>query len=72
MHTSKEQILNHIAEFYTKLYMEESTDVHTQLFDSIDQRLPTDVSETLEEELDLDECYKALSKMPSEKSHGTD
>ena len=26
----------------------------------------------LEEELDLDECYRALSKMPAQKSPGTD
>ena len=74
VHSSKDQILNHIAEFYTKLYTEEPTDTHAQqkLLDSIHLRLPTDVSETLEGELDLDECYEALWQMPSQKSPGTD
>ena len=60
----KDQILNHIAEFYTKLYTEEPTDRHVQqtLLDSIHRRLPTDVSETLEGELDLNECYKLSPK----------
>ena len=50
VHTSKDQILNHIAEFYTKLYTEEPTDAQAQqkLLNSIHRRLPTDVSETLE------------------------
>ena len=30
VHTGKDQIFNHIAEFYTKLYTEEPTDVHAQ------------------------------------------
>ena len=74
VHTGKDQILNHIADFYTKLYTEEPTDAHTQqkLLDSIHQRLTADVSQTLEGELDLDECYEALSKMPAQKSPGTD
>ena len=74
VHTNKDQILNHIAEFYTKLYTEEATNAHMQqkLLDSIHQRLPTDVTETLEGELDLNECYEALTKMPSQKSPGTD
>ena len=74
VHTSKDQILNHIAEFYTKLYMEEPTNTYAQqkLLDRIHRPLPTDVSETLEGELGLDECNKALAKMPSQKSPGTD
>ena len=49
VHTSKDQILNHIAEFYTNLYMEEPINAHAQqkLLDSIHLRLPTDISETL-------------------------
>ena len=31
----------------------------------------TNASETLEGELDLDECYEALAEMPSQKSPGT-
>ena len=31
VHTKKDQILNHIAEFYTKLYTEEPTDARAQL-----------------------------------------
>ena len=74
MHTSKDQIINHIAEFYTNLYMEESTNADSQqkLLDSIHQRLPTDIRETLEGGLDLDECWEALAKMPPQKSQGTD
>ena len=43
-----------------------------KLLDSIHRCLPTDVSETLEGELHLNECYEALSKMPAQKSPGTD
>ena len=43
-----------------------------KLLDSIHRHLPTNVSETLEGELDLDGCYEALSKMPVQKSPGTD
>ena len=45
VHTSKNQILNHIAKFYTKLYTEKPIGVHAQqkLLDSIHRRLPTDV-----------------------------
>ena len=43
-----------------------------KLLDSILRHLPTDVSETLEGEVDLDECYEALPKMLSQKSPGTD
>ena len=72
--TGKDQILSHIADFYIKLYTEELTDIHAQqkLLDSIHRRLPTDVSETLEGEPGLDESYEALSKMPVQKSPGTD
>ena len=74
MHTSKDQILNHIAEFYTKLYTEKPTSEHVQqkLLESIHRRLPTHINETLEGELVLDECNKALTKMPSQKSPETD
>ena len=74
VHTSKEQMLNHIAEFYTNLYMEEPINAHMEqkLLDSIHRHLPTDISETLEGELDPNECYEALAKMPSQKSPGTD
>ena len=60
--------------FYTKLFTEEPTDAHAQqkVLDSIHRHLPTDVSETLEGELDLDERYEALSKMPTQKSLETD
>ena len=68
--TDKDQILSHIAGFYTKLYTEEPTDTQAQqkLLDS----LPTEVGSGLDGELDLEECYEALSKMPTQKSPGTD
>ena len=74
VHTGKVQILNYIAEFYTRLYTEEPTDAHAQQkhLGSIHRRLTTNVSETLEGELDIDECYEALSKMPAQKSPGAD
>ena len=54
--------------------MEEPGDAQAQqkLLDSIHRRLPTDVGTTLDRELDLDECHKALSKIPAQKSPGTD
>ena len=54
--------------------MEESTDAQAQqrLLDSIHRRLPTEVGSVLDGELDLEECYEALSKMPTQKSPGTD
>ena len=50
--------------FYTNLYTEEQTNSHPQqkLLDSIDRRLPTDISEILEGELDLNESYEALAE----------
>ena len=47
-----------------------TTEMYTQVKTKFS--LPTDVSETLEGELDLDECYEALTKMPAQKSQGTD
>ena len=72
--TDKNQILSHIAGFYTKVYMEEPTDTKTQqkLLDSIHHRLPVEVGSGVDGELDLEECYEALSKMPMQKSPGTD
>ena len=74
VHTDKDQILNHIAGFYTKLYTEEPTDAQAQqkLLDSIHRRLPTEVGSALDGELDLEECYEALPKTPTQKSPGTD
>ena len=72
--TDKDQILNHIAGLYTKLYTEEPTDTQAQqkLLDSIHRRLPIEVGSVLDGELDLEECYEALSKMSTQKSPGTD
>ena len=72
MHTDKNQILNHIAEFYTKLYTEEPTDAQAQqkLLDGIHQHLPTEVGSALD--VDLEECHEAFTKMPTQKSSGTD
>ena len=74
VYTSKNQNLNHITEFYTNLNTEDPTDANAQQtrFDSIHQRLPTDVSEMLEGELDLEECCAALSNMRSQESPETD
>ena len=77
MLTDKDQILNRMAGFYTKHYKhytEEPTDAQAQqkLSDSIHLRLPTEVGSVLDGELDLEECYEALSKMPMQKSPETD
>ena len=74
VHVDKDQILNRIAGFYIKLYTEEPTDAQAQqkLLDNIHRRLPTEVDSALDGELDLEECYEALSKMPKQKSPGTD
>ena len=63
-YTNKDQILKHIAEFYTKLFTEEPSGAKAQqkLLDSIQRRLPSNISDTLEGEIDIDECYQALSK----------
>ena len=46
--------------------------VQQKLLDSIHWCLPTDVGTLVDGELDLDECHEALSKMPTQKSTGTD
>ena len=74
-HTNNDQILKHIAEFYTNLYTEESTDVKAQkkLLYSIQRRLRSDIcSDTLEGEIDIDECCEAISRIESQKSPRAD
>ena len=54
--------------------MEESTETQAQqkLLHSIHRCLLTEVGSGLDGELELEECYEALSKMPTQKSPGTD
>ena len=74
MHTNIDQILNQIAEFYTKLYTEEPTDEQAQqkLLDMIHRHLPTDEGTGLDGELALTNVTKHSQKMPAQKSPGTD
>ena len=72
-HTTNEDVIKHIADFYENLYTFEPTDAKAQetLLNTISRRLPEGVKAGLEGLLTLDECYQAMFNMGRRRSPGS-
>ena len=73
-HTSHQDVMRHIADFYEDLYTFEPTNAKAQetLLNTIHRHLPEEVRVGLEGPLTLDKCYQGMLAMEMRKSPGSD